>query len=309
MTDAHPSTLAVAASVPDTLKRCLAEIHGADASARWLTALPKRLEALSRAHGLIIEPVRHRLSYNLVLPVTYRGRRAVLKMSVPNPELEREVCAVRACQGRAMVRCLEASPDEGWALLEALEPGTTLHDEPEALAITAAIIHELHQSAPPASLPHLARWAGGFERLRAAFGGGTGPFAADLVRRAEAIFAARARPAPGDVLLHGDLHHGNILRDGHGWRAIDPKGLRGPRGFEPTAFMRNALDPEMTDARLRDVLASRVEGFARHLGVERAELVEWGIAQAVLSAIWMWEDHGEGWAPELWIARAFEGLR
>lgn len=40
--------------------------------------------------------------------------------------------------------------------------------------------------------------------------------------------------APQDIaVLHGDIHHGNILDFGaRGWLAIDPKGLSGERGFD-----------------------------------------------------------------------------
>lgn len=35
------------------------------------------------------------------------------------------------------------------------------------------------------------------------------------------------------VVLHGDIHHGNVLDGGErGWRAIDPKGLLGERTFD-----------------------------------------------------------------------------
>ena len=44
---------------------------------------------------------------------------------------------------------------------------------------------------------------------------------------------------PQDVgVLHGDLHHGNVLDFGDGWRAIDPKGLVGERW--PLELLLNA---------------------------------------------------------------------
>jgi streptomycin 6-kinase len=43
-----------------------------------------------------------------------------------------------------------------------------------------------------------------------------------------------------EVVLHGDLHHGNILDFGtRGWLAIDPKGLLGERGFDYANIFTN----------------------------------------------------------------------
>jgi hypothetical protein len=45
-----------------------------------------------------------------------------------------------------------------------------------------------------------------------------------------------------DLLLHGDLHHSNILASGHGdWKVIDPQGVIGARFLEPARFIENHL--------------------------------------------------------------------
>lgn len=44
-----------------------------------------------------------------------------------------------------------------------------------------------------------------------------------------------------DVLLHGDLHHENILLNEGQWVMIDAKGVFGDRAFEGAAFMRNPI--------------------------------------------------------------------
>ncbi len=43
------------------------------------------------------------------------------------------------------------------------------------------------------------------------------------------------------VLLHGDLHHYNLLQHQDTWLAIDPKGVVGEREFEIGAFLRNPV--------------------------------------------------------------------
>jgi aminoglycoside/hydroxyurea antibiotic resistance kinase len=45
-------------------------------------------------------------------------------------------------------------------------------------------------------------------------------------------------------VLHGDLHHGNVLDFGlRGWLAIDPKGLLGERGFDFANIFTNPISP------------------------------------------------------------------
>ena len=58
-------------------------------------------------------------------------------------------------------------------------------------------------------------------------------FTAASLRTAENV-AAELLASPRDVtVLHGDIHHGNILDFGaRGWLAVDPKGLVGERGLD-----------------------------------------------------------------------------
>jgi streptomycin 6-kinase len=46
------------------------------------------------------------------------------------------------------------------------------------------------------------------------------------------------------VLLHGDLHHDNILRGRDGqWLVIDPQGVAGPAFLEAGRFIQNHVVP------------------------------------------------------------------
>ena len=45
-------------------------------------------------------------------------------------------------------------------------------------------------------------------------------------------------------LLHGDLHHGNILNNKNEWLVLDPKGVIGEPAYELAYFIRNPI-PEL----------------------------------------------------------------
>ncbi|MBH1547375.1 hypothetical protein I5U09_16900 [Stenotrophomonas maltophilia] len=64
--------------------------------------------------------------------------------------------------------------------------------------------------------------------------------------------ARRLLADPGDVVpLHGDIHHGNILDFGdRGWLAIDPKRLKGERGFDYANLFCNPDHPILGEHRM-----------------------------------------------------------
>ena len=106
--------------------------------------------------------------------------------------------------------------------------------------------------------------------------------------------------APQDVtVLHGDLHHGNILDFGpRGWLAIDPKGLLGERGFD---FANIFCNPDLAVATTPGRLARQVDIVALATGLGRSRLLKWILAYAGLSAAWTL---GEGERPHLALAIA-----
>ena len=89
------------------------------------------------------------------------------------------------------------------------------------------------------------------------------------------------------TVLHGDIHHDNILNFGsRGWLAIDPKGLRGERGFDYANLFCN---PDQT-ATLPGRLARRIELVTGAAAVEPTRLLRWILAWAGLSAAWLIDD-------------------
>ena len=102
-------------------------------------------------------------------------------------------------------------------------------------------MRELWRPLPPDSqFPTASQWAAGLSDLRKTFEGGTGPFPARLVEQAESLFRELLGSAEPSVLLHGDLHHFNILAgQRRPWLAIDPKGMAGEPAYEVGALLRN----------------------------------------------------------------------
>ena len=154
------------------------------------------------------------------------------------------------------------------------------------------------------------QWAQGLCRLRDRFEGGPGPFPAPLVDAAEGLFTELLASMAAPVLLHGDLHHANILAaERRPWLALDPKGVIGEAAYEVGAWLRNPWPGLLAEPHPGRILARRVDQCADELGFDRARLVGWGLAQAVLSAWWRLEDHGYGWEWGIACAELLAQLR
>ena len=272
---------------------------------QWLRDLPALLAACCTRFDVTLgDPLP--LSFNYVTTATLNGapgaadpagrNQVVLKVGVPNPELLTEVKALQLYGGAGTVRLLDWDAALGALLLERLQPGLPLNslpDDAHATDIAATLMACLWRPMPAAHGFHtVAGWGQkGLGALRRAFDGGTGPFAPGLVAIAEDAFA-QAATSTDNWLLHGDLHHENVLSAQRApWLVIDPKGVVGPRGYECGTYLRNHL---LNKADPAAVLARRVDQLTEILGLPRTEILRWGVAHNVLSAWWGYEDDQAG---------------
>lgn len=180
-------------------------------------------------------------------------------------------------------------------LMERIRPGTPLAElsltgrDDEATAIICDIAARLRTLPTPAETwTSVEDWGQGFARHRR--GPGHALLPPGLIDEGERVYFDLCATQSERVLLHGDLHHHNILLDNsHGWLAIDPKGIIGEPAFEVVTALKNPVDrPDVfTDAKL---LARRIDLMSARLGYDGERLLRWFFAQLVLSLIWFAED-------------------
>lgn len=291
----------------------MVEVYGDDGIV-WLQRLPGIIDMCARRWKLTVQPPFEPLSYNYVAPVRCAdGTDAVLKIGYPNSELLSEINALQLYGGNGMVNLLHADIEQGAFLLERLLPGTplsTLEDDEQATSIAAGTMRQLWRPVPDDHpFPTVEKWALGLKRLRTQFDGGCGPYPVDLVERAEALFAELLPSMGKRVLLHGDLHHENIvMARRRPWLALDPKGVVGESAYEVGALLRNPIPGLLARSNPAQITARRVDQLAEELDIDRQRIVGWGLAQAVLSAWWSFEDHGHGWDWAINCARLLEPL-
>jgi streptomycin 6-kinase len=221
------------------------------------------------------------------------GTPAVLKLGMPGAgSLVLEALALDAYGGRGAVRLLRADRDREILLLERITPGDRLRDlvphrDTEATAVAAGVARRIRTAPPPGcGLPELLSTLTRAFDGYAARHGSTGPLPLDLVVRAGGLARELCASAAESVVLHGDLHHDNILRsDRDGWLAIDPHGVRGDPGYDIGALLYNP-GPDDRDEALTALVPARVEQLAEALAMPVDRVVAWGFVKAVLSDVW-----------------------
>lgn len=289
----------------------LIDVYG-DIGREWVAGIPSLLARLREAWDIAeVDETFPYLGYAWVAPVRLRdGTEAVLKLAPPDKEFANELEALRLYGGRGAARLLQGDPSAVALLLERLRPGDSvaeLDDDVQATEIGAKAMAALFRPLPERhTFPTVERWGAAFARVRDRFGGGCGSFPVELFEPAERIYFEMCASQETPVLLHGDLHHWNILRaEREAWLVIDPKGLAGEPAYETASFLRNKADIEENTTSLAQ---RRIAQMAEVMGLDRQRILLWAFSSGVLSALWTFEDHGEISEQNIVLPRALSPL-
>ena len=231
-----------------------------------------------------------------VVQFVRRGEeRLVLKLFTTADEAA-QAAALAHWGGHGAVRVVDV--DAGALLMERAWPGTPLSglvldgNDDAATHAFCDIFAALHRAPAPGGFRTVEDWGRGFGRVRArALAEGAD---ASMIDLGQTLYDDLCRSQGDRVLLHGDLHHDNILwDDARGWLAIDPKGVVGELAYETGCMLRNpGKDPRLYADPA--VITRRAAILAERLDLDLERIIGWGFAQAVLSALWCAED---GWDP------------
>jgi streptomycin 6-kinase len=253
--------------------------------AAWLERLPRLADACAEQWGLELgDPLTGGVVSFVLRATCADGTPAVLKLTAPfDEEGAHEAAALRHWHGAGAVGLLREDPSHGAMLLEWCEPGTRLWDvadDVEATRAAAGVLRLLHDPPPAGPFERLAtaatRWAAG---LPAAWEAQGRPV--DRMTLDEALTACRDLAAwEAAVLLHQDLHGGNVVRSHRGWLAIDPKPLVGDPAFDVASLLRDRrwlLGGGGDLARVR----RRLDVLRDELGLDRERMRLWGVVHAL----------------------------
>jgi streptomycin 6-kinase len=242
--------------------------------------------------GLVPDGVPILTHSSRLLPVRWKGQPAMLKVAESEEERAGGLLMV-SWAGEGAARVLAHDNDallmeraDGTASLAGLARNGADDTASRIICEVAARLHSHKHQSPLNSVVPLDRWFRELEPAAAKYGG-------VLIVAAE---TARHLLATSQevVILHGDIHHGNILDFGpRGWLAIDPKGLKGERGFDYANLFCN---PDRNIATIPGRLSRQVNVVAQAARLRRIRLLQWVLAYAGLSAAWTFST---GKAPEI----------
>jgi streptomycin 6-kinase len=254
--------------------------------AAWCAVLPEMVEQYCLHWRLELDRALSGNSSRVFIGRQYGNRGVVLKLTPDRVVANEEAIALRAWAATPhSVDLLDADLEAGALLLENIEPGTKVSDEPEVPPVNevAELLTGLREAAKCdyGQLPTLAQ---GMESMFSRIGGllsnpQVSPIVAPQVLD-DGCQRARELATSGPTgLLHGDLHLSNILRAGRTRRlvAIDPRPGVGDLTFD-------AIDWTLDRVTSIDEIQERIDRLCELVpGLDRDRL--WGWCQATAAAL------------------------
>ncbi len=246
------------------------------------------IERYLQAWSLQLDGVAFETPTSWIQPVRRAEESAILKLFKPHSDERHGAGLLRYWGGDGAVALYEADADAllmeramgSRSLTEMACAGRDL-EATEILADTLMRLQAPRQYKAPASLVPLA------DQFAALFAHAND----DGLLCGSATVARRLLAAPvAPVVLHGDLHHANVLDAGaRGWLAIDPKALFGERTYDVANLLRNPA-PHGGLVLDRDRMQRLATFYAECLTLEPQRILDFAFAHAGLSAAWDIDD-------------------
>jgi streptomycin 6-kinase len=236
-----------------------------------------------------LEVVRE-LTINFLCYAKSRHGDVVLKIAGPHSERQTEMVALKLYNGRYTCRCVEIDFELGAMLLERIKPGDCLRNsvpEDDQLRIGSRLVRDLPIPVKgDVPLPSYNDW---IERAYSVVNTQYEP--SECFRRsmqaAKQLFSEIYNC--GRYLLHGDLHHDNILLDaGDNWKVIDPQGVIGAPVMECGRFVQNHAVNNENELDMEKVV-SIIDYMATVLGKPKRDIWIAFFVLHVLSFCWGFE--------------------
>lgn len=230
------------------------------------------------------------------------------KTSYSKSETTREKESLAAFSEKRIVRLLDSDDGLVAMLLQKVHPGkelSTVDDDEEATRIAAELIRDIPTSVPENhNFPTITEWLEVIDRI-----GTNHPLPTEMLQKARILHAELDAAKEQTKLLHGDLHHHNILWDEEdGWTAIDPQSVIGDPVYEAARMLHNPDNFFKSDDYAKKT-ERRIKILSKVLNCDSRRIRGWGYVDSIISACWTIEDNGEGWEDAIKCARILDSSR
>ena len=227
---------------------------------------------------------------DIIAKVKYKNEYAILKIFSQNED--NMIKYLKYANGNSVIKLLEFNKNA--ILIEYVNEAQELkiltqnNNDSQATKIFCQILTKLHKiKIAKKKLPHISTLQQNYNRYLQS---NNQIIPHNEIENAKIIFDNLIKDQKKDVLIHGDLHHENILYDKKkGWIVIDPKGYIGESEFEFGAYMRNPTNIwEINNPEF--IISNRIQIFNEY-NFDTERIIKWSYVQAILSAIWYIEDN------------------
>jgi streptomycin 6-kinase len=215
----------------------------------------------------------------------------VLKISTDAKAIANEAKALRYFEGSATIKLLSYQEKYSALLLQQAIPGNTLKSLYPVHAdfvnnCYATTVKKLHANRAPGhhAFCHIKDWLKALDNISLQ------QLPAHLVKKALASRNTLLTSLNREIILHGDLHHDNILQSGDDWLMIDPKGVVGEIEFEVSAFDFISPTEFENHPAIKSLFESRVKQLSDTLNLNAQRVKDWVFVRLILFIAWHFED-------------------
>ena len=258
-----------------------------DQGKNWLATLPTITAELAQQWGLSdLAPIEN-LSYNYILSGFQGTRPIIVKISFNPQESEKEFRTLKALKSSCVVEVLAYSPQHNALLLEQAVPGTTFWSlfpdrDVEATEIICELIRQLPQ--PPAS--ELAALESKGDDNDTGIINTDWDIPHQYLQKARILRTQLLATTPQTILLHGDLHGGNIIKHQNRWIIIDPIIRLGEQATEIATFVIDPHEKLLPRPDAQMIMKRRILTAAQKLHLDPERIQRWCFVLVITS--WAW---------------------
>lgn len=228
----------------------------------------------------------------------------VLKVNANKDELTNEYNMIRELRGKSSCKVLAYESTQGILIEEQIIPGTVLRNEKNVAVRVNQFIkvfNNIHKTAD-----NVQNFASYLDWLKKAYefciNNNVDESIKNNMHKAHLIGKELFCKYSDRVLLHGDLHHDNMLLNDKGvYCIIDPKGVIGPAIFDLPRYILNEMD-FVSNNECKNHIFQVVEMISKKTNYLFVDILKLLFMEVMLANVWCIEDGEEHDLDEIFIA-------
>lgn len=212
----------------------------------------------------------------------------VIKIGKPCREVITEYNALNEYNNGKFCNVFNADTANGVLLLECIKPAIRLReitDINKRLEVFCSIFSKLHIKASDDSIyPSYINWVDNitnYMKQRSDY-----PEITAYMIKAQEVCRNLSLVYNNKMLLHGDLHHDNIVLSGNNYVLIDPKGVIGDKVFDIPRYILNELFDETIDNSTFNKITHIIKALSINLNIPDSDICKLFFIETTMANCW-----------------------